>query len=62
MNYLDINSVGLDVSYFVIVPSGEELLATRVVRDRGLKLKVHTVYADIMMLLMPESDIILGMD
>ncbi|XP_075489635.1 uncharacterized protein LOC142528468 [Primulina tabacum] len=42
--------------------SGEELLATSVVRDIDLELQGHLVYADLIILPMPEFDIILGMD
>ncbi|XP_073017979.1 uncharacterized protein [Primulina eburnea] len=44
------------------VPSGEELSATSVVRDIDLELQGHLVYADLIVLPMPEFDIILGID
>ncbi|XP_042410094.1 uncharacterized protein LOC121999482 [Zingiber officinale] len=50
----------LDMSYSVTVPSGEELLATCIVRDHGLELQGHTVQADLIVLPMLEFDIILG--
>ncbi|XP_042441401.1 uncharacterized protein LOC122026745 [Zingiber officinale] len=62
VDYLDIKTARLDVSYSVTVPSGEELLATCVVRDLGLELQGHTVQADLIVLPMPEFDMILGMD
>ncbi|XP_073057328.1 uncharacterized protein [Primulina eburnea] len=42
-SHLDIKTIGLDVNYSVTVPSGEELLATRVVRDIDLELHGHLV-------------------
>ncbi|KAG6492615.1 hypothetical protein ZIOFF_047580 [Zingiber officinale] len=62
VSYLDIKPARLDVSYSVIIPSGEELLTTCVVRDLGLELQGHTVQANLIVLPMPESNIILGMD
>ncbi|XP_073064052.1 uncharacterized protein [Primulina eburnea] len=61
-NHLDIKFIGLNVNYSVTVPLGEELSATSVVRDIDLKLKGYLVYADLIVLTMPEFDIILGMD
>ncbi|XP_073030732.1 uncharacterized protein [Primulina eburnea] len=61
-NHLDIKSIGLDVNYSVTIPSGEELLATSVIRDVDLELQGHLVYADLIVLPMPEFDIILGID
>ncbi|XP_073025205.1 uncharacterized protein [Primulina eburnea] len=57
-----LKSIGLDVSYSVTVPLGEELSATSMVRDINLELQGHLVYVDLIVLLMPEFDIILGMD
>ncbi|XP_073273277.1 uncharacterized protein [Primulina huaijiensis] len=61
-SHLDIKSIDLDVNYLVTVPSEEELLGTSVVRDIDLELQGHLVYADLIVLPMPEFDIILGMD
>ncbi|XP_073056961.1 uncharacterized protein [Primulina eburnea] len=61
-NHLDIKSIGLDVNYSVTVPSGKELVATSVVKDIDLELQGHLVYADLIILPMPESDIILDMN
>ncbi|XP_073066005.1 uncharacterized protein [Primulina eburnea] len=61
-SHLDVKSIGVDVSYSLTVPSGEELSATSVVRDIDLELQGHLVYADLIVLPMPEFDIILGMN
>ncbi|XP_073309893.1 uncharacterized protein [Primulina huaijiensis] len=61
-SHLDIKMIGLDVNYSVTVPSGEELSATSVVKDIDLELQGHLVFADLIVLPMPEFDIILGMD
>ncbi|XP_073030755.1 uncharacterized protein [Primulina eburnea] len=61
-NQLDFKSIGLDVSYSVTVPSREELSTTSVVRDIDLQLQGHLVYADLIVLPMPEFVIILGID
>ncbi|XP_073273283.1 uncharacterized protein [Primulina huaijiensis] len=49
-DYLDIKSIGLDVSYSVTIPSGEELSATSVVKDIDLELQGNLVYADMIVL------------
>ncbi|XP_073019369.1 uncharacterized protein [Primulina eburnea] len=61
-SHLDVKSIGLDVNYSVTVPSGEELSATCVIIDIDLELHGHIVYADLIVLPIPEFDIILGMD
>ncbi|XP_073033895.1 uncharacterized protein [Primulina eburnea] len=61
-NHLDIKSIGLDMNFSVTVPSGEELLVTSVIRDIDLELQGHLVYADLILLPLPEFDIILGKD
>ncbi|XP_075494738.1 uncharacterized protein LOC142532303 [Primulina tabacum] len=59
---IEVKTIGLDVAYSVVIPSGEEMAATSVVRDIDLELHGNLVYADLIMLPMPEFDIILGMD
>ncbi|XP_073051232.1 uncharacterized protein [Primulina eburnea] len=61
-NHLDIKSIGQDINFSVTVPSGEELLATSVIRYIDLEFQGHLVYADLIILPMPEFDKILGMD
>ncbi|XP_073318093.1 uncharacterized protein [Primulina huaijiensis] len=61
-NHLDVKSIGLDGNYSVTIPSREELSATSVVKDIDLELQGHLMYADLIVLSMPEFDIILGMD
>ncbi|XP_075483635.1 uncharacterized protein LOC142523789 [Primulina tabacum] len=61
-NSIEVKTIGLDVAYSVVVPSGEEMAATSVVRDIDLELHGNLVYADLIVLPMPEFDIILGMD
>ncbi|XP_073024345.1 uncharacterized protein [Primulina eburnea] len=60
-NYLGVKSIGLDMSYSVTVPSGEGLSATSMVRNIDLELQGHLVYVDLIVLPMPDFDIILGM-
>ncbi|XP_073291012.1 uncharacterized protein [Primulina huaijiensis] len=61
-NSIEVKTIGLDVAYSVVIPSGEEMAATSVVRDIDLEIHGNIVYADLIMLPMPEFDIILGMD
>ncbi|XP_073037214.1 uncharacterized protein [Primulina eburnea] len=60
--FFDVKPTRLDVSYSVTVPSGEKLSTSSVVRDLSLELQSHTVYVDLIVLQMPEFDIILEMD
>ncbi|XP_075494110.1 uncharacterized protein LOC142531743 [Primulina tabacum] len=62
MNYLGVKPTRLDVNYSVTVPSGEELCASGVVRDLSIELQGHTIYIDLIVLLMPEFVTILRMD
>ncbi|XP_073271545.1 uncharacterized protein [Primulina huaijiensis] len=62
VSYLGVKPTRLDVNYSVTGPSGGELSASSVVMDIDLELQGHTVYADLIVLLMPEFDIILIMD
>ncbi|XP_073035243.1 uncharacterized protein [Primulina eburnea] len=62
VNSIKVKTIGLDVAYSVVIPSGEEMAATSVVRDIDLELNGNLVYADLIVLPMPEFDIILGMD
>ncbi|XP_073061750.1 uncharacterized protein [Primulina eburnea] len=61
-NFLQIKTIGLDVAYSVVFPSGEELAATNVIRDIDLELHGNLVYVDLIVRPLPEFDIILGMD
>ncbi|XP_073307133.1 uncharacterized protein [Primulina huaijiensis] len=61
-NSIEVKTIGLDVAYAVVIPSGEEMAATSVVRDIDLEIHGNLVYADLIMLPMPEFDIILVMD
>ncbi|XP_075500159.1 uncharacterized protein LOC142538745 [Primulina tabacum] len=61
-NYLNVKSIGPDVSYSMKVPSTEDLSATSAVKDIDHELQGHLVYADLIVLSMPEFDVILGMD
>ena len=61
-NFLKVKTIGLDIAYSVVLPSGEEMAATNVIRDIDLELHGNLVYADLIVLPMPEFDIILGMD
>ncbi|XP_073057396.1 uncharacterized protein [Primulina eburnea] len=61
-NHLDVKSIGFKVNYSVTVSSREKLSATSVVRDINLELQGHLVYADMIVLPMPEFDILLGMN
>ncbi|XP_073309895.1 uncharacterized protein [Primulina huaijiensis] len=62
VTYLGVKPTRLDVSYSVIITSGEKLSSSSVVISLSLELQGHTVYADLIVLPMPEFDIILGMD
>ncbi|XP_075504479.1 uncharacterized protein LOC142541915 [Primulina tabacum] len=61
-NSIEVKTIRLDVAYSVVIPSGEEMAATSVVRDIDLELPGNLVYADLIVLSMPELDIILWMD
>ncbi|XP_073137407.1 uncharacterized protein [Henckelia pumila] len=50
------------VGFSVIIPSGEELTTKSLVRSLELLLQGQTVVADLIVLPMPEFDLILGMD
>ncbi|XP_073153162.1 uncharacterized protein [Henckelia pumila] len=50
------------VGFSVIIPSGEELTTKSLVRSLELLLQGQTVVADLIVLHMPEFDLILGMD
>ncbi|XP_075515731.1 uncharacterized protein LOC142550542 [Primulina tabacum] len=62
VSYLCVKSTKADINYSVTVPSGKELSASSVVRHFDLELQGHTVYADLIVMSMPEVDIILGID
>ncbi|KAG6483450.1 hypothetical protein ZIOFF_060097 [Zingiber officinale] len=52
----------MDVGFRVIVPSGEQMLSTKMVKDIELRLQRKVVRVDFIVLPMPEFDIILGID
>ncbi|XP_075521483.1 uncharacterized protein LOC142554698 [Primulina tabacum] len=62
VSYLGVKPTKLDVSYYVTVPFGKKLSTSSVVKDLSLELQGHIVYADLIVLPMPEFDIILEMD
>ncbi|XP_073038085.1 uncharacterized protein [Primulina eburnea] len=62
VRFLDVKPTRLNVSYIVTIPFGEKLSTSKEVRNLSLELHGHTVYADLIVLPMPEFDIILGMD
>ncbi|XP_042472212.1 uncharacterized protein LOC122054853 [Zingiber officinale] len=53
---------GLKESLLVTIPSGEELSTGSIVRNLKMVLQGHIMYADLIVLPIPEFDIILGMD
>ncbi|XP_073300541.1 uncharacterized protein [Primulina huaijiensis] len=61
-NSIEVKTIGLDVAYSVVIPFGEEMAATSVVRDIDLEIHGNLVYTDLIVLPIPEFDIILGMD
>ncbi|KZV18905.1 hypothetical protein F511_12010 [Dorcoceras hygrometricum] len=52
----------LTMGFCVTVPSGEELISHDLFRNLELRLQGHLVTADLIVLPMPEFDLILGMD
>ncbi|XP_075521418.1 uncharacterized protein LOC142554637 [Primulina tabacum] len=61
-SHLKVSPKQLRLGFRVIVPSGEEMLSCSVVRDVELEMQGHLVRADLIVLLMPEFDIILDID
>ncbi|XP_073133707.1 uncharacterized protein [Henckelia pumila] len=57
-----IQSEELEVGFSVTIPSGEELSSRSLVRDLVLLLQGQSVVADLIVLPLPEFDMILGMD
>ncbi|XP_075482882.1 uncharacterized protein LOC142523122 [Primulina tabacum] len=52
----------VESGFRVKVPSGEHMISTSMVKDVELKLQNNFVCSDLIVLPMPEFDIILGMD
>lgn len=50
----------MDLGYRVTVPSGEPMLSNRIVKDMDLRFQKNVARADLIVLPMPEFDIILG--
>ncbi|XP_075473903.1 uncharacterized protein LOC142504952 [Primulina tabacum] len=59
---LGIFPVKVESGFRVTVPSGEHMVSTSMIKDVGLKLQKNVVQADLIVLPMPEFDIILGID
>ncbi|XP_073025163.1 uncharacterized protein [Primulina eburnea] len=59
---LGIIHVAMDLGFRVSIPSGDQMFTSRIVRGLELRLQQKTVQADLIVLPLPEFDIILGMD
>ncbi|XP_075473323.1 uncharacterized protein LOC142504328 [Primulina tabacum] len=59
---LGILPVDIELGFRVTVPSGEHMVYIGVVKDVELKLQKNFIRSDLIVLPMPEFDIILGMD
>ncbi|XP_075487889.1 uncharacterized protein LOC142527061 [Primulina tabacum] len=59
---LGIIPVAMDLDFRVSIPSGDQMFTSRIVRRLELRLQQKAVQADMIVLPLPESDIILGMD
>ncbi|XP_073317261.1 uncharacterized protein [Primulina huaijiensis] len=59
---LRILPVDVESGFKVTVPSGEHMLSSSMVRNVQLKLQKNNIGADLIVLTMPEFDIILGMN
>ncbi|XP_073017946.1 uncharacterized protein [Primulina eburnea] len=59
---LGIIPVAMDLGFRVSIPSGDQMFTSRIVRGLELTLQQKTVQADLIVLPLPEFDIILGMD
>ncbi|XP_075504419.1 uncharacterized protein LOC142541850 [Primulina tabacum] len=59
---LGILSVDVESGFIVTVPSSEHMVSSSMVKDVELKLQKNIMRADLIVLLMPEFDIILGID
>ncbi|XP_073061879.1 uncharacterized protein [Primulina eburnea] len=52
----------LDLGFRVSSPFGDQMVTTKIVKNMELRLQENVVHADLIVLPMPEFDIILGMD
>ncbi|XP_073063981.1 uncharacterized protein [Primulina eburnea] len=59
---LGIMTVATDSGFRVSIPSGDQMFTSRIVRGLELRLQQKAVRADLIVLPLPEFDIILGMD
>ncbi|XP_075515476.1 uncharacterized protein LOC142550124 [Primulina tabacum] len=59
---LGILPVDVELGFRVTVPSGEHMVSSSMVKDVELKLQNNIILADLIVLPMPEFDIILEMD
>ncbi|XP_073046070.1 uncharacterized protein [Primulina eburnea] len=59
---LGIIPVAMDSGFRVSIPSGEQIFTSQIVKRLELMLQKYTVHADLIVLPLPEFDIILGMD
>ncbi|XP_075479401.1 uncharacterized protein LOC142520284 [Primulina tabacum] len=62
MKRLGIKPVVMDLGYRVSIPSGDQMFTSRIVKGLELRLQQKAVQADLIVLPLPEFDIILGMD
>ncbi|XP_073275412.1 uncharacterized protein [Primulina huaijiensis] len=59
---LGIIPVAMDSRFRVSIPSGDQMFTSRIVKRLELRLQKYAVHADLIVLPLPEFDIILGMD
>ncbi|XP_073277662.1 uncharacterized protein [Primulina huaijiensis] len=52
----------LDLGFKVSIPSDDQMFTSRIIKRLELRLQKNTVHADLIVLPLPEFDIILGMD
>ncbi|XP_042396530.1 uncharacterized protein LOC121986642 [Zingiber officinale] len=52
----------MDFGFSVTIPSGDQMISTKIVKNLELRLQKNVVRADLIILPMAEFDIILGMD
>ncbi|XP_073273275.1 uncharacterized protein [Primulina huaijiensis] len=59
---IGITPVAMDLGFRVSIPSGDQMFTSRILRGLELRLQQKAVQADLIVLPLPEFDIILGMD
>ncbi|XP_073318098.1 uncharacterized protein [Primulina huaijiensis] len=52
----------MDLGFRVSIPSGDQMFTSHIVKRLDLRLQKYTVHADLIVLQLPEFEIILGMD